>query len=354
VPANLQHVSFLTCLESGEYIMIECRCQSAPSDTSITLIASVLVLTLAAMTIQQDAQPQIAFVSARDGDINIYVMDEDGKNVVQLTDHPQVDATPAWSPDGRRIAFSSLRDEPPNTHGNSEIYIMDADGGNPTRLTQEPNSVDTHPSWSPYGNQITFASNRHGTGDIHVMNDDGGNLRRITLDDTNRSPYDWAPAWSPDGRFIAFESSRGGRGSGLWLMSPDGTNPVKLVNPPGHDTTPTWSPDGKQIAFASRDGKNGTWEIYRTGADGGGLKKLTTNLANDQWPAWSPSGEQIAFNSDRDGDHDIYTMNPDGEEIVKITDHAADDFAPSWFPSALAVSEREKLPTQWAIIKSKR
>ena len=125
--------------------MIRRCCPSSLPHTLENRIAFVLILAVALISIEQTAQAQIAFSSARNGDLNIYVMDEDGKNVVQLTNHPRVDSIPAWSPDGRRIAFSSLRDEPPNTHGNSEIYIMDADGGNPMRLTQEP-QIDTLPA----------------------------------------------------------------------------------------------------------------------------------------------------------------------------------------------------------------
>lgn len=334
--------------------MIRRCCPNSPPYSLKNRIVFVLIMAVALINTQTSAHAQIAFSSDRGGDMNIYVMDEDGKNVVQLTDHPQVDSTPAWSPDGRLIAFSSLRDEPPNTHGNSEIYIMDSDGGNPTRLTQEPNSIDTLPAWSPYGNRIAFASNRDGTGDIYVMDADGGNLGRLTHDEWNRSPYDWAPSWSPSGRFIAFESTRGGRGSDIWLMNSDGTNPVLLAKPPAHDTSPSWSPDGKRIVFASRDGENFTWEIHRVDVDGGGIQSLTNNAANDRQPAWSPSGEQIAFSSDRDGDYDIYVMNPDGENVLRLTNHAAGDYAPSWFPNTLAVSELEKLPTQWAIIKSNR
>ena len=104
-------------------------------------------------------------------------------------------------------------------------------------------------------------------------------------------------------------------------MNSDGTRPIRLLKHGGHDTWPAWSPDGKQIAFASRDGKNGTWEIHRIDADGGGIKSLTDNLANDQYPAWSSNGKQIAFASDRDGNYDIYAMTPDGEDVQNLTDH---------------------------------
>ena len=230
---------------------------------------------------------------------------------------------------------------------------MAANGGNPIHLTQHPDS-DALPTWSPDGKQIAFASSRDGDSDIYAMNADGGNVTKLTHDDTNRPAFDSAPAWSPNGRYIAFESTRGGRGSDIWLMKPDGTSPIQLIKLGAHDTSPTWSPDGKQIAFASRGGKNFTWEIHRIDVDGGNIKNLTNNQANDTRPAWAPSGERIAFSSDRDGDHDIYVMSPEGEDVLRLTNHPAGDYTPSWFPGTLAVSPRGKLPTQWSAIKSKR
>ena len=333
--------------------MIRCCCPNSLHHTLENRVAFVLILAVALISIEQTAQAQIAFSSARNGDLDIYVMDEDGSNVTRLTNHPHTDSSPKWSPDGRRITFSSLRDDPHNADGNWEVYVMDANGGNVIRLTNQPR-VDGTPTWSPDGKQIAFASNRHGLGDIFVMNAAGRNETRITIDDTNGVSYDWAPAWSPKGRFIAYESTRGGRGSDIWLMKPDGSRPIRLSKRKAHDTWPAWSPDGKQIAFASREGKNLAWEIFRIDVDGSGIKNLTNNSANDQYPAWSPRGEKIAFSSDRDGDYDIYVMNPDGEDVLRITDHPAGDHTPSWFPGTLAVSPRGKLPTQWAAIKGKR
>ena len=129
---------------------------------------------------------QIAFMSDRDGDSNIYVMDADGGNVQQLTDDPPWDWDPAWSPDGTRIAFHSDRD------GDEDIYVMDADGGNVRQLTDDP-GWDWDPAWSPDGTRIAFNSDRDGDWDIYVMDADGGSVLQLT-DDPGR---DWAPAWPP-------------------------------------------------------------------------------------------------------------------------------------------------------------
>ena len=112
---------------------------------------------------------RIAFVSGRDGDSEIYVMNADGSGVSRLTDNPGRDWNPRWSPDGGRIAFTSDRD------GDSEIYVMNADGSGVSRLTD--NSADDHnPSWSPDGGRIAFNSDRDGGWEIYVMNADGSGV----------------------------------------------------------------------------------------------------------------------------------------------------------------------------------
>ena len=151
-------------------------------------------------------KPQIAFTSARDGNSEIYVMDADGKNQRRLTDHPATDFSPSWSPDGKKIAFSSYRNG-----GNIQIFVMDSDGQNPIRLTDGAN--DQNPAWSPDGQKIAFDGyGEEGlpgavwTIQIYVMDSDGRNRKRLT--DSPKSNLN--PSWSPDSKRIAFESTRHG------------------------------------------------------------------------------------------------------------------------------------------------
>ena len=122
-------------------------------------------------------------------------MDADGGNQQRLTNNRHDDRDPSWSPDGKRIAFVSERD------GNREIYVMNADGGKPKNLTKNPLD-DRYPSWSPDGKRIAFTSERDDDREIYVMDVDGGNPQNLT----NNPLDDWYPSWSPDGERIAFTS----------------------------------------------------------------------------------------------------------------------------------------------------
>ena len=227
----------------------------------------------------------IAFVSNRDGNDEIYVMDSDGNNPRRLTNHSAGDSSPSWSPDGRHIAFSSDRD------GNDEIYVMDSDGNNPRRLTNH-SAGDSSPSWSPDGRHIAFSSKRDGNTEIYVMDSDGSNPRRLT----KHPAADSSPSWSPDGRHIAFLSKRDGN-TEIYVMDSDGNNPRRLTNHSAADGFPSWSPDGRHIAFSSRVFNRR--EIYVMDSDGNNPRRLTNNLAADWFPSWSPDGRHIAFSSER-------------------------------------------------------
>ena len=122
----------------------------------------------------QEFESRIVFSSNRDGDWDIYSMDANGDNLLQLTDHPAADEYPACSPDGRRIAFTSERGI---TH---DLYVMDSDGDNVIRLTHD-NFFESRPSWSPDGTRIAFSAFRFvvGNSEIYAMDADGTNLTRL-------------------------------------------------------------------------------------------------------------------------------------------------------------------------------
>ena len=240
---------------------------------------------------------KITFVSYRDLELipereiflgGIYLMNADGSNPINLTQSPErPDGVSSWSPNGKQIAFSSGELFNDNILLNSDIFVMEADGANPINLTNH-DALDQAPAWSPDGNRITFSSLRDGNWEIYVMNAEGANLTNLS----NHPARDGRPDWSPDGNKIAFTSDRD-RNLEIYVMNADGTNPINLTNHPAEDNHASWAPDGTRIAFDSdRDlilGRDYNYEIYVMNADGTNPINLTQNRAWDIEPSWGPA-----------------------------------------------------------------
>jgi len=271
---------------------------------------------------------------------DIYVINADGSGRVKLTDHPVDDGIrPAWSPDGERIVFASMRD------GDQGIYVVNADGSGLVNLTNNP-AGDFAPAWSPDGKQIAFESNRDRNAEIYVMNADGSGQTDLTknpasdifgaLDLTllfSRPFVQLGEPWSPDGRQIAFASGCGDfLVCDIYVINADGTGLTNLTNHPATVGEWAWAPGGSRIAFESD--RDGDPEIYVVNVDGSGLMNLTNNPAGDFAPAWSPDGKQIAFESDRDGNREIYVMNANGSNPINLSNYGGDDRLSSWLPGA--------------------
>ena len=295
---------------------------------------------------------KIAFTSSEgtgEDTVSIYVMNADGSNMKQLTDHPLVGLGPSWSPDGRRIAF--LGSLGTGDEYQLAIYVMNADGSGVTRLVDYDDEALGIPgtlSWSPDGRQMAFTS--FGTGDeytsaIYVMNADGSSVRQLT-DHTN---YDASPVWSPDGRRIAFISwedvDTPDVSGGIYVMNADGSNVTQLAEDSEFtrlSLSLSWSPDGRRIAFTSL-GEEDTWAIYVMNADGSDVTHLadsTGQVTPFFLPSisWSPDGRQIAFTSSRDeGTSVISIANADGSGVRELTgnsEFAQFDSSPVWSPAA--------------------
>ena len=328
---------------------------------ALLILASVIVSVLTPLMAVVDAQAQIAFVSKRDGNAEIYVMDADGDNQRRLTNNRGDEWSPSWSPDGRRILFSSDRDgHVIGGRPTYEIYVMNADGSNPQNLTNNPFD-DRYPSWSPDGERIAFArwdgtiKNLTINFEIYVMDVDGGNPQNLT----NNLFDDRYPSWFPDGERIVFVSKRDGHFIGdfgltseIYVMDADGQNQQRLTDNDKNDWYPVWSPDGKRIAFSSdRKGDFENFEIYVMDVDGGNQQRLTENRRDDLYPSWSPDGERIAFMSERDGNGEIYVREADGGNPQNLTNNPHRDTQPAWFNSPFSVSPAGKKFTIWGRLK---
>ncbi len=281
---------------------------------------------------------KFAFTGGRDGKIGIYVINADGSRKRRLTSNAGNNFSPAWSPDGRKIAF--CRGVGPHC---DQIYVMNADGSGQRRLTRLPEH-NGDPVWLPDGRKIAFVSFRDRTAglitkpklplpidpQIHLMNADGTGQRNLTRD--------WGlnfPVWSPDGQKIAFTSKRDGNWE-VYVMNADGTGQRNLTRNAANDNlfgTHVWSPDGRKIVFGrDRDGDGGYDDIHLINADGSGHRKLTQGRS----PLWSPDGQKIAFQSKPEGNWaEISVINADGSGQQRLTRSPARTFNGSlvWLPA---------------------
>ena len=287
--------------------------------------------------------------------LDICVVNEDGTGLVNLTNSPSVyDIHPVWSPDGTRIAFASSRTVATNADGNIEIFVMNTDGSNvvqqtftTTGLGQFINSYE--PSWNPAGTQIVFEGWRaSGFPQIIKINVDGNGTETV-LTSASDSASRFSPDWSPDGTKILFTWSLGQQD--IHVINADGSQETNLTpDTMGSDQRgAVWSPDGARFAFTDTRFWNiptFNTEIFVRNADGSGEVQVTDHPSIDEEASWSPDGTEIAFSSARGGSYDIWSIAvpPAGAALqlmaeptaIQITSGSNDDTSPNWFGSATA------------------
>jgi Tol biopolymer transport system component len=303
------------------------------TSAAIVLVAMSQVNTPEARATSPGEPGKIAFEVATQvdpGALPIHLMNPDGSGPTKLVSASVLDgfgSVPAWSPDGRKLAFSKT-----GSSGLPSIFVVNVDGSGLKELTTSAH--DYAPSWSPDGTKICFVRFASGSQEtLWVMNADGTAEHEIL---SGSSSINRSPAWSPDGSAIAFSRTTASHYD-IFTITPDGTGLTQITIDSSTNVQPSWSPDGAKIAFQSD--QTGTDNIWVVNPDGTGETQLTTETTTaDRSPSWSPNGSRILFAGHAAGNWDVYSMATDGTDQVQLTHTTRNEVAPSWQPLPIRLS----------------
>lgn len=297
------------------------------------LTCAIVLLLLQSQLVFAVNEPQLAFVSIRDGNAHIYVRDAEQERA--LTTGNSVNTQPAWSVDGKTLAFSSVRD------GLSSIYLIDADGKNLRRLNQST-LWQTAPSWSPDGNAVAYLArdNSKAGAALHIVSLMAGTLTVIDGNGLDKGPD--APVWSADSQHLVFlGANEQGKGD-VWLVQRDGSGlkNISLQVSNRHKAHPAISPDGRYVVYVAD--MRGHLALFCTDLHSGESVNLTAGMpAAYETPRWSADGRRLLFASSRDDPGltrmDIFVMNADGSAVTNLSRHPHEDFNPHWAADDQAV-----------------
>ena len=261
----------------------------------------------------------------------IFVMDWNGSNITQISKNRSTSFSPTFSPDGKRVSYTSFILHRNQKIRNADLLIYSFDTGR-TKILSARKGSNSGSEFSKDGRFIFFTISSFGHSNIYRINSfDGKNLKRIT--NGPRGAMNIEVDISPDGRKLAFSSDRSGRPM-IYTSDLDGKNLKRLTYAGRYNSTPTWSPDGKKIAFASNI--NGKYDIFVIDSNGNNLKRLTSSgrlsgrRSNNEEPTFSPDGRSIMFVSNRTGIRQLYLTDLDGDNLLRITRDKFNYYKPKW------------------------
>ena len=265
---------------------------------------------------------EIAFVSDRGGNKEIYVMNADGSNARAATANRSINNFPSWSPDGEGILYTSYREQ-----NRPLIFLSSRGKARPGRLLSRLGTDNSlyRAVFSPDPRRMALVMSRGQAADIFTVAKDGSRLKQLT----RSRAIDISPTFSPDGERVAYVSDRTGAPQ-VYVMNADGTDKRRLTFDGSYNTNPKWSPDGLWIAYETRVG--GQFDIWLIDPDGTVNVPLVTHPRSDEGPSWSPNSRKLIFSSTRRGRADLYVIDRDGSSLRRLTSSAGNNTSPDWGP----------------------
>jgi TolB protein len=264
---------------------------------------------------------KISYVQNIKGYKEIFIMDFDGGNNIQITRDFSINIAPSWSPDGMKLSYTSYK------RGNPDLVISDFVKRELFYLSKR-NGLNLGAEWSHSGEELVLAMNNGNNSDIYVIDALTSTvIKRLT----DYWGIDVSPTWSPDDRKVAFTSDRGGNPN-IYVVKVRTRKIERLTFNGKYNASPSWSPQGDKIVFCGRTEEDKLFNIFTINPDGTDLEQLTGGSGNNENPSWSPDGRQITFSSNRNGSYDIYVMNSDGGNIKQLTFAEGDATYPAWSP----------------------
>lgn len=261
---------------------------------------------------------KIAFVSNGSGQKEIYVCEFDGSNPVQFTRHGTITIFPAWSSDGKWIAYTSYVNNKP------DIFIRRTEGTEKAVIAEK--GINITPAWLPGQFTLSATLSFSGNQEIYLLTGTGKIIKKLT----SSWASDLSPSWSPDGKKMAFVSNRTG-GPQVYIQEIDSGRVERLTFEGNYNTQPNWSPIGDRIAYTSMEGSRN--DIFIIDLQRREPLKLTQDAGNNESPSWSPDGSLIVFSSTREGPGRIYVMTAFGTDQRRLLSLSGEQSSPSWSPN---------------------
>jgi len=263
------------------------------------------------------ASTWISYVTRNSTGYALAVKSQDPRASRYLMTDEDVITTPAWSPDGDKIVFTSFRS------GNADLWSYSFADSRAGLLLGVP-GLNSSPAWNPDGGSIALTLSRGGNVDIYVLDPETAETTRLTL----RSSIETSASFSPTGRQIVFTSDRIGYPQ-LYMMDSSGGTAIRATSSHGYCDSPAWSPDGDRIAYTAQVGRD--FHIFVMDADGSNIRQVTSQGSLNEDPVWGPTGRHIAFSSDMDGGRSVYIVELNGLTTRKLSD-GGDSYCPTWSP----------------------